>query len=186
MMAQISDSVLDRKKPCTIAGINGSGLFDPAEHGIRPVMISTACWRGYHCAYEVADEALFLIEVHLGLDETDAAAAARGEGTELFGIVPRRYTEHGYCQDVHTGQVTTSSGVIGLQGGWDSRTYPIHRRILARRPLHPGHVHPHGLSPGVQVPRRPRTGLRCRPVDRRARIAPPRWPSSVRYSRPDR
>jgi hypothetical protein len=116
MTAQISDSVLYRKKPRTIAGINGSGLFDPAEHGIRPVMISTACWRGYYCTYEVADESLFLIEVHLGLDERDATAAARGEGTKLFGIVPRRYTEHGYCQDVLTGQVTTS---------WESSDYKV-------------------------------------------------------------
>ena len=67
MTAQISDLVVYRRKPHTIAGINGSGLFDPAMHGVRPAMISTACWRGFHCTYEVADGSLLLTKVNLGL-----------------------------------------------------------------------------------------------------------------------
>jgi hypothetical protein len=108
MTAQISDTFRFRDKPRALAGINGSGLFDPAQHGIQPVMISTACWRGYYSAYEVADSALFLTEIHLGLGEGDTAAAARGEGPKLFGKVPRRYTEHGHRTNLRTGEVTTS------------------------------------------------------------------------------
>jgi hypothetical protein len=106
MTAQISDTFYYRKKPRALAGINGSGLFDPAQHGIKPVMISTACWRGYYCTYEVEDGGLFLTEVHLGLGREDAAA--RGEGPKLFGRIPRRYTVLGHRQNVRTGEVTTS------------------------------------------------------------------------------
>jgi hypothetical protein len=106
--AQISDRFHYRKKPRSLAGVGGSGLFDPARHGITPRMISTACRRGFHCGYEVGDDGLYLTEVHIGLGEEDAAAAARGDGPYLFGKVPRRYTVHGHRQDVRTGEVTTS------------------------------------------------------------------------------
>jgi hypothetical protein len=108
MTAQISDQVVYHGKPHSLAGINGSGLFDPSEHGIRPVMISTACWRGYHCTYEVADGSLLLTAVNIGLGEEDASAAERGEGPRLFGKVPHRYTIHGECMDLSTGEMQTS------------------------------------------------------------------------------
>jgi hypothetical protein len=99
MTAQISDVVVYRDKPHSIAGINGSGLFDPTEHGIKPVMISTACWRGYHCTYQVADGNLLLTSVTAGLGEEDRALAKRREGPKLFGKVPRRYPVRGHFYD---------------------------------------------------------------------------------------
>src|SRR5262249_28106356 len=64
------------------AGINGEGLFDPAEHGMKPVGISTACWRGFVCAYRVEDQALILdnLSVHLA-----------GSAPDLFGIRPNQF-----------------------------------------------------------------------------------------------
>ena len=88
MTAQISDKFRYRDKARALAGINGSGLFNPRQYGIQPIMLSTACYRGYYCAYEIADDALFLTEVHLGLGPEDMATAARGEGPKLFGKVP--------------------------------------------------------------------------------------------------
>ena len=108
MTAQISDTFRYRNKPRTLAGINGSGLFDPAQQGIKAVGWSTACWRGYHCTYEVADGSLFLTNVNLGLGEEDMATAARGDGPKLYGKVPRRYTEHGHSTNLRTGEVETS------------------------------------------------------------------------------
>ena len=108
MTAQISDQFIYRGKPHSLAGINGSGLFDPVEHGIQPVPISTACWRGYHCTYEVADGSLLLTKVNIGLDENDRALAERGEGPKLFGKVPHRYTVHGYSTDPDTGEEETN------------------------------------------------------------------------------
>jgi hypothetical protein len=108
MTAQISDVVVYRGKPHCIAGINGAGLVNPAEHGITPVMISTACWRGFHCTYEVAEGALLLTKVNIGLAERDRAAAERGEGPKLFGKVPHRYTIHGHMTNLQTAELKTS------------------------------------------------------------------------------
>jgi hypothetical protein len=116
MTAQIKDGFRYRKKSHSLAGINGSGLFDPAQHKIMPVAHSTNCWRGYYCTYEVEGRALLLTEVHLGLGKKDEVAAARGEGPLLFGKVPRRYTEHGERRDWSTGEVTTS---------WESSYFKI-------------------------------------------------------------
>jgi hypothetical protein len=108
MTAQISDVVVYRGKPHTIAGVNGSGLFDPSDHSIQPIMISTACWRGYHCTYEVAEGSLLLTKLNIGLGEADRATAGRGEGPKLFGQVPRRYTVHGHSTNLRTGEVKTA------------------------------------------------------------------------------
>jgi hypothetical protein len=108
MTAQISDTFRYREKPHALAGVNGTGLFEPSQQGIKAVGWSTACWRGFHCAYEVADGALFLTQVNLGLGEEDMASAARGEGPKLFGKVPRPYTIHGHSTSLRTGRVETS------------------------------------------------------------------------------
>ena len=80
MTAQISDTFRYREKPHSLAGVNGTGLFEPAQQGVKAFGWSTACWRGFHCSYEVADGALFLTQVNLGLDEEDSASAARVKG----------------------------------------------------------------------------------------------------------
>jgi hypothetical protein len=108
MTAQMSDTFVYREKPFSLAGINGSGLFDPAQQGVKAVGWSTACWSGFHCSYEVADTSLFLTQVNLGLSHEDEAAVARGQGPRLFGKAPHRYTEHGYRENARTGKVTTS------------------------------------------------------------------------------
>ena len=108
MTAQISDTFRYRKKPRWLAGVNGTGLFEPAQQGVKAVGWSTACWRGFHCSYEVADGSLLLTQVNLGLGEEDTALATRGEGPKLFGKVPRRYTKHGHSTNLRTGEVKTS------------------------------------------------------------------------------
>ena len=108
MTAQISDTFRYRKKRRSLAGVNGSGLFEPSQQGVKAVGWSTACWRGFHCAYEVADRSLFLTQVNLGLSEEDRAAADRGEGPNLFGKLLRRYTIRGHSTNLHTGEVKTS------------------------------------------------------------------------------
>src|SRR5690349_13467960 len=108
MTAQISDRVVYRGKPHSFAGVNGSGLFDPTEHGVVPVSFSTACWRGYHCTYEVAGDSLLLTKVNIGLGESDRTAVERGEGPKLFGKMPKRHTIHGHSTKLSTGEVKTS------------------------------------------------------------------------------
>lgn len=60
MTAQFSDTVTYRDQPYDLAGVSGEGLFDPFDHGLAPVSWCTACWNGYVCQYEVADDRLRL------------------------------------------------------------------------------------------------------------------------------
>lgn len=83
-------------------------VFDPAQQRVNAVAWCTACWRGFHCSYEVADGFLFLTQVKLGLGEEDEDAAAKGTGPKLYGKVPRRYTEYGHSTNLRTGEVKTS------------------------------------------------------------------------------
>lgn len=108
MTAQITDTFEYRGKTHYLAGINGSKLFEPSQQGVEAVSWSTGCWRGYHCGYEVIDGALFLIRINLGLGLEDQEAISRGDGPHLFGKVPQRYTEYGWREDMHNGEVRTS------------------------------------------------------------------------------
>jgi hypothetical protein len=77
--AQISDQVHYREKVYDLVGIDGYGLFDPADEGLTVRMISTACWRGYICVYRVVDDRLLLTALALGMDSPP---------DELFGATP--------------------------------------------------------------------------------------------------
>lgn len=80
MTAQISDSVRYRGKKYSIAGRNGGDLFDPADHGLKPVGRCTACWRGFVSAYAVDDGRLLLDTLSIYLNEP---------APPLFGVPPR-------------------------------------------------------------------------------------------------
>lgn len=87
MTAQVSDTVVFRGKTYSIAGVLGGPLFDPAEFGIEPVMMNTACWRGYVCTYGFTRERLHLVELEIGSRSLFHGAAMTGE-SELFGVLP--------------------------------------------------------------------------------------------------
>ena len=70
MTSQIPDSVRYEGVEYEIVGIAGDGLFHPFDHGLAPVPLHTACWRGFICTYEVADCALLLRHLVVGVDRT--------------------------------------------------------------------------------------------------------------------
>jgi len=105
MTAQIYDTVAYHNQEYVLLSINGSHLFQPQLHGVTPATFSTACWRGYHCSYQVIDELLQLRKLHIGLDEADTTMAERGEGPCLFGVVPCRYEQRGWMVNSETGQL---------------------------------------------------------------------------------
>jgi hypothetical protein len=100
MTAQISDSVRYRGRDFSIAGVNGEGLFDPASVGLKVVMMSTACYRGFYCTYAVVEDALLLDRLTVGFNGHDRELAERGEGPRLFGKLPTR--EQRDCQVVNS------------------------------------------------------------------------------------
>ena len=114
MTAQICDRIEYSDTSYNVAGVNGSGLFNPEEHGVTPMSFSTACWRGYHCDYAVANNTLRLRAVYLGLEMKDAQKAKLGKGPLLYGNVPSRYKIRGESVNVRTGEVSHE---------WDSSDY---------------------------------------------------------------
>jgi hypothetical protein len=52
MTAQIPDFLTVDELRYEIAGAVGTGLFHPKHVGIEPVMLATACYRGFICEYE--------------------------------------------------------------------------------------------------------------------------------------
>jgi hypothetical protein len=80
MTAQVPDRVLFEESSFAMTAVDGSGLFDPATHGLSPRPISTACWRGYVCTYTIVERQLVLRDLELGSD---------GEPPRLAGSTPR-------------------------------------------------------------------------------------------------
>ena len=68
MTFQTPDTVIYKRKKYLLAAANGSGLFDPADYGIKAKMLSTACWRGYQCTYTIRKSLLHLATATIGID----------------------------------------------------------------------------------------------------------------------
>src|SRR3972149_6370662 len=62
MTAQIPDKLYYKGLDYDLVGINDY-LFDPTLHGLIPEMISTGCYRGFYCTYEVLKKGLFLTKL---------------------------------------------------------------------------------------------------------------------------
>lgn len=60
MTGQIADVYEYNRNRYNIVAIKGTMNFDIHELGFEPVPIHTACWRGYHCIYNITEEGLFL------------------------------------------------------------------------------------------------------------------------------
>ena len=89
MTAQISDTIVYKNSIFNISGVNGKGLFDPTNYGIKPVITSTACYRGFCCTYALVEKSLRLNEVYLGLDLKNSLLIKHGRGgLKLLGQTP--------------------------------------------------------------------------------------------------
>jgi hypothetical protein len=71
----------------SIAGVQGGPLFDPEAHGLEPVMISTACWRGYVCWYRADDGWLRLVQLVIGAESKVAGRKIEPGDTLLGGAL---------------------------------------------------------------------------------------------------
>ena len=64
MAAQIQDRVTYKQDDYVIVGVKSTGtpLPTPNDFGMYPIMINTACYRGYYAGYKVKDNHLFLTD----------------------------------------------------------------------------------------------------------------------------
>lgn len=78
MTTQILDTVFHRSEVHNLVTTAGDGLFDPAAHQLPVVMASTACYRGYVCAYAVTENQLRLdkLEAKIGRYTDDESFVA--------------------------------------------------------------------------------------------------------------
>jgi len=98
-----------RNKEFVIAGVNGSGLFQPEDHGLRPAATSSANWRGYVCSYRVKEDFLHLEELTIGLGAGEESQ--HPSPPALFGI------EASVRPDGHEADYRFGSAPIAFSGG---------------------------------------------------------------------
>jgi hypothetical protein len=116
--AQAADTVELDGQSYSIAGIQGTPLFDPADCRIKPAMISTACWRGYLCWYQVSGGSLRLVRLVIGAGST-AAGRTVELGSALLGrpVVPGpSWTGPGWQADGLDVPVSFTGGLLLGQG----------------------------------------------------------------------
>ncbi|HVF19510.1 MAG TPA: hypothetical protein VNA14_04625 [Mycobacteriales bacterium] len=85
MTAQVPDSIELDGVEYALAGYAGTGLFDPAAHGVEPQMIHTGCWRGFICRYAVRGDELHLDTLRLGRGSRVAGTPLEPGVTTLLG-----------------------------------------------------------------------------------------------------
>lgn len=83
MTAQVPDKFLFKGEEYVLIGVKGGKLIFPEQFGMTPEMITTACYRGFHCNYELTGEALYLRE--LTLREKD------GNYLPIDGVEPAKW-----------------------------------------------------------------------------------------------
>lgn len=94
MTAQVHDSLAWRHQDFLLVGVEGTGLFDAADHGLVTRPTTTANWRGWVARYEVRDNRLILValdDVGLVFDESDGPPILNGIAPEGEGNRPYTY-----------------------------------------------------------------------------------------------
>jgi len=86
MTAQASDVVFHRGQDHSLVAFSDGELFVPTEHGFRPAMSSTACYRGYLCEYAVQEDRLWLSKFHVNHREGLGRASTSKRPRALNGI----------------------------------------------------------------------------------------------------
>ena len=94
MTTQIGDIYKYNKVQYTCLSVSNRGLFDPREYGLQPSEMITACWRGFWCEYEIANNELILQTLHVH-DENDSYPEINGvritPKESIPGIPAKRY-----------------------------------------------------------------------------------------------
>lgn len=85
--AQISDGFHYRGCDFALAGISEGELFDPSLLNLEPVGFCSACWRGYHAIFGLADRQLVLDELHVRLTRPLGESQPR-VGPAINGVQP--------------------------------------------------------------------------------------------------
>lgn len=86
MTAQVQDSLHYLGEEHALAAFSDGEPFSPTNAGYRPVVASTACWRGYICNYEVKNGLLQLREMWVNHQPDEAPVSRRQQPPDLNGV----------------------------------------------------------------------------------------------------
>jgi hypothetical protein len=112
-----------------LSGARGKPLFEPAEFGLVPMMINTACFRGYVCTYAVRAGQLIVTELLVG-EECLLNKEKVTEHSLLCGIAPQPSWPEGTLRFSGLDIPVAFSGGLLLGGGFvdafhvDTRLHP--------------------------------------------------------------
>lgn len=113
--AQIPDYVEFDGTRYALAAVLGGPLFEPGDHGIRPQMMHTACWRGYVATYGFTGDRFVLRHLELGMGSTVDGAEITAT-TELFGRTPSSLPERGTIEFDLDFPLPFTGGLLGGDG----------------------------------------------------------------------
>lgn len=68
MTAQIPDNFRFNRKSYDLVAMTNSIDFDPEDHGLKPVPMHTACWRGFFCDFKITKKGLFLDRLNISTE----------------------------------------------------------------------------------------------------------------------
>jgi hypothetical protein len=85
--AQASDIVIYKGGQFNLAAYSNGEPFDPSKHGYKPVMASTACWRGYLCKYKIENGRLLLDKLHINHQESNLPVSKKEQPPNLNSSV---------------------------------------------------------------------------------------------------
>ena len=84
MTGQMSDDFLYQNEKYVLAGVSGTGLFNPEDYDMFPYSSCTACWRGYLVSYAIVNDKLVVQTLDVNLRETK----------KLNGKKPKKGKDH--------------------------------------------------------------------------------------------
>ena len=106
MTAQVPNTLEFQGNLFVVVDASNGDLFDPGQHGFTPISLSTACHRGFVCAYVIEGDRLLLqnLEISHGVRDPKASARALLPLPEFHRVSARldyRQDADGGFQDCH-------------------------------------------------------------------------------------
>ncbi len=139
MTAQIQDKVMYENHEYVIVGVKGKPLPTPHDFDMTPMMINTACYRGYYAGYVAEDERLYLNSLSLR-ERTDAYLLINGQCGEWD---ESNHLQRYKCLSVPTtfsGQLLLGRDFIGSMYVHMGFQEPLSYRHVVELWLHNGNI----------------------------------------------
>jgi hypothetical protein len=95
MTAQASDQVAYEGHEYALCAYSNGEPFDPKAYGYKPMMASTACWRGYVSGYAMKSDRLLLDRLHINHGDGAHSASLLKTPPPLNGVAARQ-SEHAF------------------------------------------------------------------------------------------